>query len=741
MSSETNYPLALKPGTILAGQYIIENVLGQGGFGITYKAKDHKSDSFVALKEFFPDTLAYREESSVISYPGERSENFQYGKERFLDEAKTLAQFIGNSNIVRIHSYFEENGTAYFAMDYIEGISFDVYLKEHGGRISVAEAEQILFPVMDALGAVHSKGIIHRDVTPDNIYICSDGTVKLLDFGAARYSLGDKSRSLDVILKHGFAPKEQYTRRGRQGPYTDIYSLAATFYFAITGKRPPDSVDRLEEDSLIEPSSLGVDITVQKEEALFKALEVSPQYRYQSMEEFKAAMLGGAAQPAPAPVQVIPAQAPAPDSAVGRTVADSAPSAGSVPQTPAMAAVTKIGSGKKGKIIAAVAAGVAVVGVGVGVLVSNLGKGEIQVDDTPAAVTEQTGSGWEASTTPVTTSSPAATTRATTTTKTTTKATTTTTAPAEVPRSTGDATVPVPANNIHTRGIQCGSYWIRANNTLCYNGEDVDQFDKPISYLQEDRGGKCWFLYNGRIFLYFPEDKKSYYSVLFKDFDNVEAFYITKDYAFIYDSKILYRVTWEGAVEEKLEGIKYASDFMVSDGYVIYIKESSKNEGVDGIYKCTATSFNEWSGVSNPEYSINSFNCVDNKYYYSYIDNGTVCIMLKVGDLTAEAETHRCAVGEKLDDSIIGISQINAYNDWVFFSACFEQDSGMTWKIYKFQVDEEKKTWSYPEYVADGWDISLIPRSAGGFAINFLNDDGDTKEIKYDSSGNVVTNS
>ena len=291
MAIDEKYPLALPEGTILAGQYTIEKVLGQGGFGITYRANDYKTDQKVAVKEFFPDTLAYREATTVISYPGERSENYEYGKESFLQEAQTLAAFIGNENIVRIHSYFEENGTAYFVMDYIEGKSFDEYIKEKGGKTSVEEAKAILVPVMDALNVVHSKGIVHRDVTPDNIYITSDGIVKLLDFGAARYSLGDKSRSLDVILKHGFAPKEQYTRRGKQGPFTDIYSLGATFYFAITGKRPPDSVDRLDEDDLIPPSNLGVDITEYQEKAILQALSVQPADRFQSMDVFKKVLL------------------------------------------------------------------------------------------------------------------------------------------------------------------------------------------------------------------------------------------------------------------------------------------------------------------------------------------------------------------------------------------------------------------------------------------------------------------
>ena len=286
------YPLALSEGSVLAGQYIIEGVLGQGGFGITYVATDYKSGSKVAIKEFFPDTMATRDGTTVMSFTGERAEGFEYGKNCFLQEAQTLAQFIDIKNIVRIFTYFEENSTAYFVMEYVEGESFDEYIKKRGGKISFDEASKLLIPVMDALAAVHDKGIVHRDVTPDNIFICNDGTVKLLDFGAARYSIGDKSKSLDVVLKHGFAPKEQYTRHGRQGAFTDVYSLGATFYYAITGKKLPDSIDRLEDDDMIPPSNLGVDIPEDKEEVLFKAISVQPQDRFQNMREFSAALKG-----------------------------------------------------------------------------------------------------------------------------------------------------------------------------------------------------------------------------------------------------------------------------------------------------------------------------------------------------------------------------------------------------------------------------------------------------------------
>ncbi|MCM1092211.1 MAG: protein kinase, partial [Butyrivibrio sp.] len=288
------YPLALPHGTILNGKYILGRVLGQGGFGITYVAQEWKSKKRVAVKEYLPDTMATRIEGHTVSaYSGQREESFNYGKECFLSEAKTLAEFIGNENIVRIHSYFEENGTAYFVMEYVEGVSFQTYIKEQGGKIGWQDAERIMFPIMDALAAVHAKGIIHRDVTPDNIFITENGAVKLLDFGAARYSLGDRSRSLDVVLKHGYAPKEQYTRRGRQGAYTDVYSVAACFYFAVTGHKPPDSIERLDEDDLIPPSSLGVKVSEAQEDALLKGLSVQAADRYQNMADFKAAMMAG----------------------------------------------------------------------------------------------------------------------------------------------------------------------------------------------------------------------------------------------------------------------------------------------------------------------------------------------------------------------------------------------------------------------------------------------------------------
>ena len=235
----------------------------------TYLAQDYQTKELVAIKEFFPDTMATRTGGTTVTpFSGERGENFAYGRNTFLEEAKTMAEFLDNPNIVRVHSYFEENGTGYFVMEYLDGVSFQQYIKDHGGRISWEETLKIMLPVLDALSAMHAKGIIHRDVTPDNIYITKEGAVKLLDFGAARYSLGNVSRSLDVILKHGFAPKEQYKRHGRQGPYTDVYSAAATIYYAITGTKPDDAIERSDEDTMPLPTTLGAKITLAQEKVL-----------------------------------------------------------------------------------------------------------------------------------------------------------------------------------------------------------------------------------------------------------------------------------------------------------------------------------------------------------------------------------------------------------------------------------------------------------------------------------------
>lgn len=283
---------ALPIGAVLNGRYIIGRMLGQGGFGITYEAQNYQTKSMVAVKEYFPGSIVTRSGAVVVPAHSRQSEEyFLYGKKCFLDEAKTLAALNENRGVVNVYTYFEENGTAYFAMEYVDGISLQQYINRNGGRLQWDIAVNTLLPIMDALAAVHGKGIIHRDIKPENILLSNDGAVKLIDFGSARYSMGEKSRSLDVILTHGFAPWEQYSRHRRQGAYTDIYALAATLYYAATGVVPPDSVDRVDADELMTPRRLNADIPEESERSLLKALSVRPEERFQNISEFKNALI------------------------------------------------------------------------------------------------------------------------------------------------------------------------------------------------------------------------------------------------------------------------------------------------------------------------------------------------------------------------------------------------------------------------------------------------------------------
>lgn len=289
-ADKERYPMALHTGSILNGKYIVGRVLGQGGFGITYLAWDYTLKTRVAVKEFFPEGVAIRQAgaAAVSLISQEAREVFLDGVRSFLDEARVLARFQGNLNIVGVREFFEENQTAYFVMDYVEGTSLKSYITEHGGRISWREAARVLVPVMDALEAVHLSGILHRDVTPDNIYLTKNGSVKLLDFGAAWSA--SRKHGQSVLLKAGYAPIEQYGG-GIQGPYTDVYSLAATFYAAVTGFLPPDADERKDRDTLSPPSAQGISVPWELENAILKGLAVQPENRFQSMADFRTAII------------------------------------------------------------------------------------------------------------------------------------------------------------------------------------------------------------------------------------------------------------------------------------------------------------------------------------------------------------------------------------------------------------------------------------------------------------------
>ncbi len=288
----------LKPGIVLHGRYIVGKVLGYGGFGVTYIGFDAKLERKVAIKEFLPTTFATRlpgDTHLTVYNNGNVPQQFGTGLQRFVEEAQTLAQFNGVPGIVDIYDTYLGNNTAYIVMQFLKGSDVKGIITNQG-VMEYEMARDIILKVCDTLTAVHAKNIIHRDLSPDNIYVTDEGDVKLLDFGAARYESAVNSKSLSVILKSGYAPEEQYRSKGEQGAWTDVYALAATFYKMITGQTPPDSMERAINDEIQEPSKLGAKIPPSVENALLNALHVRKSDRTQTVAQFKEQLLADGVQ-------------------------------------------------------------------------------------------------------------------------------------------------------------------------------------------------------------------------------------------------------------------------------------------------------------------------------------------------------------------------------------------------------------------------------------------------------------
>lgn len=245
---------ALPAGTRLH-EYELLEVLGSGGFGIVYLAHDHELNQRVVIKEYLPSSCAVRASGNTVVAARPKDEDiFQWGLERFLAEARALAEFRQHPNIVSVLRYFKANNTGYMVMEYAGAISLQDYLDQRG-TLSEAQLQAMLFPLLDALEKVHEKGIIHRDLKPANILINAEGQPVLIDFGSARQAFGHKSMNMTAIISPGYSPFEQYTETGKQGPWTDIYALAAVMYRCITGMIPPDSLDRLEANTPLNTQS------------------------------------------------------------------------------------------------------------------------------------------------------------------------------------------------------------------------------------------------------------------------------------------------------------------------------------------------------------------------------------------------------------------------------------------------------------------------------------------------------
>lgn len=282
----------LQPGMKLANRYMVGMGIGHGGFGITYLAWDTKFEIVVAIKEYYPSGIVNRAPGTpdVILFAGKRKKQYEFGFTRFIEEAQNMAQFSSHPNIVNVYEYFEENNTAYIVMEYLDGICLDDYLKEHNGKLPVEETVHFIEMICRALKEIHKKGIIHRDIAPDNIMISSDGNIKLFDFGAARFSL-DEDRKMTVVVKPGFAPVEQYNKINTQGPWTDIYALGAMMYMMLTAVKPDESTNRVIEDTMQPPHVLNPDIPEYLSNVVMKAMAMNPVLRFQSIGEMEKALL------------------------------------------------------------------------------------------------------------------------------------------------------------------------------------------------------------------------------------------------------------------------------------------------------------------------------------------------------------------------------------------------------------------------------------------------------------------
>lgn len=286
-----NNKLALPAEVLVNNRYIIKNVLGIGGFGITYNAYDVYNKNICAVKELFINDAVVRGEDGKTVVPhNNRTALFKHGIKRFMEEAEILHKLNGAPNVVRITDYFRENNTAYFVMDYVEGVTLGQFVARHGGTIDIQTASDIIYKIGRTLEFINTRyGIYHRDLSPENILIKDDREPILIDFGNAKSYVRDSGKSLSVVLKPGFAPPEQYTGKN-QGPWTDVYSLAGIFYFIVSGKKIPQAPDRLAGVEYEPLHTVSSECSKSLSDSIDRALDINFKNRIKSPGELVKAM-------------------------------------------------------------------------------------------------------------------------------------------------------------------------------------------------------------------------------------------------------------------------------------------------------------------------------------------------------------------------------------------------------------------------------------------------------------------
>jgi len=281
------------PAGHLLKQYRLERLLGHGGFGLTYLAIDTFLNRRVTIKELLPMDFAVRatDGTTVLARGNHQQPHLDWARKRFLEEGRTLAA-LHHPSILAIHDILEQNDTAYLVTSFVDGVDFQQWLAQRKGRCSEVELSAILFPILDALQLVHQRGFLHRDLKPENILMESrSNRPVLIDFGNARVATGEKTANMTVVLTPGYAPFEQYTTRGRQGPWTDLYAVGAILYKAITGKPPPQATDRIDEDNIhILSRQVPPGFSREFVAAVDKALQTRRENRWQSCHEWRSSL-------------------------------------------------------------------------------------------------------------------------------------------------------------------------------------------------------------------------------------------------------------------------------------------------------------------------------------------------------------------------------------------------------------------------------------------------------------------
>lgn len=308
----------LKPGTILQNKFFVGEAIGKGGFGNTYIGWNEVLQCKVAIKEYFPTSLTARgtDGVTVTMKSDDAPGYFQAGLDQFLEEARNVASLQDVKGVVQIYNFFRENGTGYIIMEFLEGMDVKNILHERGNKADYEWSRRVILTVLHTLREIHKRGILHRDIAPDNIFVTKEGVIKLIDFGAAKSAATGEERQRAIVLKSGYAPIEQYTRKMEQGPYTDLYAVAALFYRMLTGKKPPAATDRMRLDRMESLKSKGVEIPESAEMAITMCLYIAPEYRLQSAGEFMEALGGRDFVPVYEPEWILPKEEEPPQTTI-----------------------------------------------------------------------------------------------------------------------------------------------------------------------------------------------------------------------------------------------------------------------------------------------------------------------------------------------------------------------------------------------------------------------------------------